>query len=278
MSMSSPRLGRAWLAITVPLVLATASHAQEGDPAVPQEQSTPEARLEALVERLNAARQEYYRAYDEAKTDEEKDAVFAKEPSALFVPEFRALAESLAATEPAAQAWIWVVRLGQRVDGGAPAKEALGVLTTQYVASPALGDLARELEYAGYGIGFDTCEGTLRTVLEKSPLRAVQARAQYVLARTLMRGRGRQLSEEAALERRVEAKRLFTDLAERFGAEDAGRSRTYAAQAERNLFEIDHLQIGMVAPDFECTDADGVKFKLSDYRGKVVIVDFWGDW
>jgi len=278
MSRSSPRLGRAWLAVTVPLVLATASPAQEGDPAAPQEQFTPEARLEALVERLNAARQEYYRAYDEAKTDEEKDAVFAKEPSAAFVPEFRALADSIAGTEPAAQAWIWVVRLSQRVDGGAPAKEALGMLTSRYIDSPALGDLARELEYAGYSLGLDACEGTLRTVIEKSPLRAVQARAQYTLARILMRGRGRQLSEEAALERRAEAKRLFADLAGRFGAEDAGRGRTYAAQAERNLFEIDRLQIGMVAPDFECTDADGVKFKLSDYRGKVVVVDFWGDW
>ncbi|HVS11214.1 MAG TPA: redoxin domain-containing protein [Planctomycetota bacterium] len=278
MSKSSPRLGRAWLAVTVPLILAAASPAQEGDPAAPQEQPTPEARLEALVERLNAARQEFYAAYDKAQTDAEKDAVFAQEPSAAFVPEFKALAESIAGTEPAAQAWIWVVRLGQRVDGGAPAKEALGVLTSRYVDSPALGDLARELEYAGHGIGFDTCEGALRTVLEKSPLRAVQARAQYVLARTLMRSRGRQLSEEAALERRAEARKLFVDLAERFGAEDAGRDRTYAAQAERNLFEIDHLQIGMVAPDFECTDADGVKFKLSDYRGKVVVVDFWGDW
>jgi hypothetical protein len=23
---------------------------------------------------------------------------------------------------------------------------------------------------------------------------------------------------------------------------------------------------------------DGVPFKLSDYRGKVVVVDFWGHW
>ena len=25
-------------------------------------------------------------------------------------------------------------------------------------------------------------------------------------------------------------------------------------------------------------DLDGVEFKLSDYRGKVVFLDFWGDW
>ena len=26
------------------------------------------------------------------------------------------------------------------------------------------------------------------------------------------------------------------------------------------------------------TDQDGVAFKLSDYRGKVVLLDFWGNW
>ncbi len=32
------------------------------------------------------------------------------------------------------------------------------------------------------------------------------------------------------------------------------------------------------APDIEGQDVDGQKFKLSDYRGKVVLIDFWGDW
>jgi len=35
---------------------------------------------------------------------------------------------------------------------------------------------------------------------------------------------------------------------------------------------------GNVAPDIEGADLDGVAFKLSDYRGKVVFLDFWGDW
>jgi cytochrome oxidase Cu insertion factor (SCO1/SenC/PrrC family) len=38
------------------------------------------------------------------------------------------------------------------------------------------------------------------------------------------------------------------------------------------------LEIGKVAPDIEGEDIDGVPFKLSDYRGKVVVLDFWGDW
>jgi cytochrome oxidase Cu insertion factor (SCO1/SenC/PrrC family) len=38
------------------------------------------------------------------------------------------------------------------------------------------------------------------------------------------------------------------------------------------------LAIGKIAPEIEAEDIDGVKFKLSDYRGKVVVLDFWGDW
>ncbi|MDP6424698.1 MAG: redoxin domain-containing protein [Planctomycetota bacterium] len=34
----------------------------------------------------------------------------------------------------------------------------------------------------------------------------------------------------------------------------------------------------MAAPDIVGKDIDGHTFKLSDYRGKVVVLDFWGDW
>ncbi len=36
--------------------------------------------------------------------------------------------------------------------------------------------------------------------------------------------------------------------------------------------------VGNLAPEIEGADLDGVPFKLSDYRGKVVMLDFWGDW
>ena len=44
------------------------------------------------------------------------------------------------------------------------------------------------------------------------------------------------------------------------------------------IFELENLQIGMDVPDIEGEDVDGVQFKLSDYKGKVVVIDFWGDW
>ncbi len=48
--------------------------------------------------------------------------------------------------------------------------------------------------------------------------------------------------------------------------------------AKSRLFEVENLQIGKVAPEIEGEDLQGETLKLSDYRGKVVVLDFWGDW
>jgi len=44
------------------------------------------------------------------------------------------------------------------------------------------------------------------------------------------------------------------------------------------VYEIEHLQIGMEAPDFSTTTVDGKKVSLKDLRGKVVLLDFWATW
>ena len=39
-----------------------------------------------------------------------------------------------------------------------------------------------------------------------------------------------------------------------------------------------YVEAGFPAIDFETTDTAGETFKLSDYRGKVVLLDFWASW
>jgi hypothetical protein len=48
--------------------------------------------------------------------------------------------------------------------------------------------------------------------------------------------------------------------------------------AKNELFVLRNLAIGKAAPDINGEDIDGTRFKLSDYRGKVVVLDFWGYW
>lgn len=57
-----------------------------------------------------------------------------------------------------------------------------------------------------------------------------------------------------------------------------GEGVSFREASAGNVFELKNLRIGMVAPDIVANDLDGVEFKLSDYRGKVVVLDFWGNW
>lgn len=54
--------------------------------------------------------------------------------------------------------------------------------------------------------------------------------------------------------------------------------RTIGEIAERNLFELRHLSVGQRAPEIDAEGVDGKRFKLSEYRGKVVVLNFWATW
>ncbi|MBK7874702.1 MAG: redoxin domain-containing protein [Planctomycetes bacterium] len=71
-----------------------------------------------------------------------------------------------------------------------------------------------------------------------------------------------------------EAKNLaaYKVVAEKFPKTSSGM------EARGNVNRVENLVEGKVAPDFTTKDVEDVEFKLSDYRGKVVLLDFWGFW
>ncbi|MCX6907466.1 MAG: redoxin domain-containing protein [Verrucomicrobia bacterium] len=54
---------------------------------------------------------------------------------------------------------------------------------------------------------------------------------------------------------------------------DAANAATKRSQASESGFEI-----GQVAPEIQGNDLDNKPMKLSEFRGKVVVLDFWGFW
>jgi peroxiredoxin len=55
-------------------------------------------------------------------------------------------------------------------------------------------------------------------------------------------------------------------------------SPQHAALVERTVFVVRSLMVGKTAPEIAGIDLDGVPFKLSDHRGRVVVLTFAAEW
>ena len=52
----------------------------------------------------------------------------------------------------------------------------------------------------------------------------------------------------------------------------------YVKDLDGIIKQLENVQIGKVAPEFSLPDTAGVSVSLSDFRGKYVLLDFWGTW
>jgi peroxiredoxin len=265
---------------------------------------TPDERFRIMRDAHQAAFDEFVRLNDSAKTPEDEAKVLAhpgRRPRD-FAKGFMDLAREHPGTPAAEDSLLWVcTHTFQYPDSD----EARRVLVSDHVRSPKLGPA---LGFQGnYGDPFEASEAFFRAVLAGSPHRDIQGLATYWLARHLSLKtelsravkkpdfrklpagqdfyaeifgqdwdeRLRRLDPEA-LDR--EADSLFERVG-RFYADvphnDKRRAPGTLEEAARGyLHEHRDLAIGKPAPDFEGVDLDGRAFRLSDVRGRVVVLDF----
>src|SRR5262249_13205667 len=76
----------------------------------------------------------------------------------------------------------------------------------------------------------------------------------------------------------AEVEALFERVIEKYPDVKLPYSGTVGEQARAELYEIRHLSVGKPAPEIEGQDQDGKHFKLSDYRGTVVLLYFWSEY
>ncbi len=197
----------------------------------------------------------------------------ANRPAEKFLSEFEELAQSAKGDDVAAQAWMNVAGLAAEAGKRDTAVKALDTLLADHVQSPSLEPLPTIIARAlSPYLEPKEVDDSLLKLAEKSPHKNIQAASLFTYGMSILD------DEKASEERKKSGLEALERLQKDFADVKGSRGQVYAAQAEGTLFERNHLQIGMVAPDFEVTDENGVKFKLSDYRGKVVVIDFWGYW
>jgi thiol-disulfide isomerase/thioredoxin len=78
---------------------------------------------------------------------------------------------------------------------------------------------------------------------------------------------------------RQEGQRFYERLAKEYADIPDPQTGTLGKRAALKLEALRQpLAAGLPAPEIEGVDFDGKRFKLSDYRGKVVLLAFTGDW
>ena len=112
--------------------------------------------------------------------------------------------------------------------------------------------------------GLDEFADFVDEVIEKNPNKIAKANAYYARAQFNAPGR----RQKGSLE-------YFADLDK---AAELADGTELADRARAPKFRSERLVVGKEVPDIVGKDIDGKEFKLSDYRGKVILLDFWGDW
>lgn len=260
-----------------------------------QQPDSPADQYKALLREHQTAVDAYFKAIRQAKTDQERGEAYKLYPEpAKFAARFLDLAEKHPKDPVAVDSLLWIVTNTRGLGSDKSRNRALELLR-DHVTSEKLG---RFCQGAGYSLGKGE-ETLLRLIADKSPHAAVQGQALLALGKMLTRLQEaverakaqpdtvkfleRQYGAEGAKEILArdpkelakEAEQLLERVSTKFADVKADGRGTLGAAAKAELFSLRHLAIGKVVPDFEGPDQDGKTFKLSDYRGKVVVLDFW---
>jgi RNA polymerase sigma factor (sigma-70 family) len=278
-----------------------------GAPDAP-DPSTPQGRYQALLGEYNAA----FRAYDEArkkaKTDVERTKALAEKypQPRSYIGRFLQFAESCPDDPAAAQALIWVAQRG--FDGPEYSRAVDQLLKLAHRRRVGLDALSLTNSVS------PATERLLRAVIDKNPDPYIQGLAALALGRYLKwhsetvqsiredpgsaRGWEAMFLEEGSDKERfarfigrdpdllmkqaeLALKRVETEFAPLLKEDDRLEKTARAtlnSDARAELDEIRNLCVGKPPPQIAGTDVEGQPFKLSDYRGKVVLLSFWADW
>jgi hypothetical protein len=193
-------------------------------------------------------------------------------PEIEFRPKFEKYAKEHEGKPAAIPALVWLATAYNTEPGWRAhpsAYKALAKLTTTHASQPEVGDALPAVRQSIDALGRSGVKEFIEAVIETNADPVTRSRAECSLA--ILYYEGRTFPRPGDSDSRRALKLFRKVLAER-------PDTPYAKLAKSYIFEIEKLQIGMIAPDIVGEDADGNEIKLSSFRGQVVVLDFWGFW
>jgi hypothetical protein len=295
--------------------------------------------LAALQKEWNDAELAFSKAYQEAKTDEEKQQVLKeKRPKAAdYADRFLKIAETDPDSLEAVSAFGWLLRHGGGTEEGGKARVKIPMLKEKLAAITDLDELSKKLAVLPPRYFMDAtpqfaekakknldhpqavpiliwvCSATLYSdgtplaklydstidlLMERFPERKELAPLAMWLPMDQRHPEWaekhlRKLTEKSSdgftkmngkfglatilvkkdEESQPEAEKLFQSF-----VDGPDKNPLFADRAKEELAEMKVRGIGKPVPDIAGDDLDSKSFKLSDYKGKVILLDFWAFW
>ena len=267
----------------------------------PKPAGTPAEQYQALVAEYKKSMDDFTTDYRKAKDNAERQKLFKeKYPNPdKFAGRFLALAEKHPKDPAAMDALVWVLSNTYGRGKGGPRDKALGLLKSDYLKSDKIFPLCAVLAR-----GYDKdSQDTLHAILDKNPHANVKAAACMALGTILQRRAsfakqakvqpdfakqleailGKDGAAEIAKKGEEglnkEAVKYYERVVKDFPDAKDEKGKPLAKDLKIRIDSILHpIVVGKAAPEIAGEDTDGKAFKLSDYKGKVVLLDFWGNW
>jgi len=276
-----------------PAVKKTASENVEN--AASETNPDPEQKAKAAFDELSAvfdkAQDEFRALMGKAESDEDRKTLFEKhypkpeDYSERFVGIYNEHPDS----KFGLKALQWAASRDRESEHG---QNAISTLIDKHIDSDGMAELAFAMQYGKPAADVEAnLDRFILNATDESVIGAAKlAKANYMMGlidykKSLDELKG-QIDEETCtyIENssfsNEQILTVFNDVADNYADLKAGKGarRTLGEIASSSIFALEVLAIGNEAPEIEAEDLDGVSFKLSDYRGKVVVLDFWGDW
>ena len=265
----------------------------------PPKKPTRDQQYQNLQMEYETALKEYRKALNDAKTPQERQEVAReKYPQPKFASRFLELAEKNPKDDAGLHSLMWIINTPHPRTTELQ-KKAMKLLRRDHVSNEKIASMCARL-----GMSLDEeSQLFLRAILEKNSHRSAKAQACLALAawhENRLR-LARRFKDTPELAKRYEpilgketvdsllksdpdklskqSEAYYERIVKEFADVTAPDGKKVGDLAKNKLEALRHpILVGKPAPEIEGEDLDGKKFKLSDYRGKVVLLDFWGNW
>ncbi len=264
--------------------LCTSFVSADDKPAAPPDPATKA--LQSLVQEFNVAQNKFVERVKAAEETAKKSGSPAKPtrfedgPALEFSPRFLALAEKY----PKGATGFQAVCIALQTSGGPTStsgiwSKGMTLLKNRYAVTPEIKPLLGALGSAND----ESATSLIHEVIAKNPDRKLQALA----CRSLASGLEGIAEMVEKIKRDPELHRNFDSIRGKPYVDkllaDQDKNVKEAAALRKQIREkyadvIADVSIGNPAPEIVIEDVDGNKAKLSDLKGKVVVLDIWATW